>query len=468
MKTCAIICEYNPMHLGHAYQLDRVRAQGFDAIVGILSGPFVQRGEPAILDKWDRALIAVQNGMDLVVELPVARALESAQGFASGGVQLASLLPDVTHLAFGVESADRAALLTQVAETLDDPSFQETYRAFVAQGLSTRNAIVEALKEFFSKATAQTAAERNPAAQSGTTIDVFEELFRPNNTLAIQYLRALKKLPECPIEPLFIERIGADEDDIESMGDGNLDFDQIGTDEDDVEKIEESESETAQIDDEEALRKRIGTPQGNPRSHFHPSATMIREEVRKKHWDRIEPHVAAGILPLLQTVDLDTRGQRLTDLLTADDVREEEHYTNTPAFEPGMDQRFLNSFRDLPYDAKDRYRLSIDRAANKRHAKSRFRRMALQSLLRMQRADAQIAPHYLRPLAMNAVGAALLKSAKEADIPIVQKPTLLEQLSLSEEQTRLIELDMRAQALYEFLVGEKRGRDFLEHPYIVK
>ena len=106
MKTVGIICEYNPLHLGHQKQIDRIRREfGEDTvIVCAMSGNYVQRGSPAIIDKSLRAQAAVTCGADLVLELPVTTALSSAEGFAAGGVKLLSPLCDI--LCFGAETAN--------------------------------------------------------------------------------------------------------------------------------------------------------------------------------------------------------------------------------------------------------------------------------------------------------------------------------------------------------------------------
>ena len=106
-----IICEYNPLHLGHKKQLDHIRKTiGPDCgIVCLMSGNFVQRGKPAIFDKMVRAKAAVLAGADLVLELPVTAALSSAEGFAAGGVRLLGGFCD--YLCFGAESADENALM---------------------------------------------------------------------------------------------------------------------------------------------------------------------------------------------------------------------------------------------------------------------------------------------------------------------------------------------------------------------
>ncbi len=147
MKTVGIICEYNPLHLGHRKQIRRIRETfGPDtAIVCAMSGNFVQRGAPAIVDKSPRAMAAILSGADLVVELPVTTALQSAEGFAAGGVKILSRLCDT--LCFGSESADGEALMA-TARALLSQDFPPLLRSFLDQGLSfpaARQAALEAL-----------------------------------------------------------------------------------------------------------------------------------------------------------------------------------------------------------------------------------------------------------------------------------------------------------------------------------
>ena len=110
MKITGIICEYNPLHLGHKKQIDTIRSQNPDGIiVCVMSGNYVQRGFPAIVDKSLRAKAAILAGADLVLELPITAALSSAEGFAAEGVRILS--PFCTHLCFGAETCDATALM---------------------------------------------------------------------------------------------------------------------------------------------------------------------------------------------------------------------------------------------------------------------------------------------------------------------------------------------------------------------
>ena len=122
MQIAGIIIEYNPMHLGHVYLLEQVRARlGADtAIIGIMSGNFVQRGDFAVVRKHARAEAAVRSGMDLVLELPLPWAVASAERFADGGVQVLEKTGLVTDLAFGSECGNEM-ILRKAAEALLSP-----------------------------------------------------------------------------------------------------------------------------------------------------------------------------------------------------------------------------------------------------------------------------------------------------------------------------------------------------------
>ena len=185
MKIVGIICEYNPLHKGHVKQFDQIRALLGDdtAIVCLMSGNFVQRGAPAIVDKSLRAKAAVQCGADLVLELPVTYALSSAEGFAAGGVRILGSFCD--YLCFGAENADRQALL-QTAEALLSDAFPSLLRAQLEKGQSFPAARQAALEEM--------------------GIDS-KLLTSPNNILAVEYCKAILS-QRCTMQPLPIHRGG--------------------------------------------------------------------------------------------------------------------------------------------------------------------------------------------------------------------------------------------------------------------
>lgn len=171
MTTVGIICEYNPFHNGHARQFRLIREQFGDdcRIICLMSGSFVQRGEPAIFDKYVRARAAVACGADVVLELPVNYALSSAEGFASGGVKILSEL-GVDRLCFGCESDD-GNLIMSTASALLLPQTDEKIRAALKAGISYAAAREQAVSEVF---------------PPGAAV-----LQHPNDILAVEYCKAI-------------------------------------------------------------------------------------------------------------------------------------------------------------------------------------------------------------------------------------------------------------------------------------
>lgn len=172
MASVGIICEYNPFHLGHARQITLIRQRfGEDAaVVCLMSGSFVQRGEPAIFPRLDRARAALASGADLVLELPPLGSLSSAEGFARTGVRFLSPICD--HLCFGAESGTEEQL-TATAEALRRPDFSEKLRAALSVGISFPAARQAALE------------------QMGLNADL---LAKPNDILGVEYCKAILEL----------------------------------------------------------------------------------------------------------------------------------------------------------------------------------------------------------------------------------------------------------------------------------
>ena len=146
MRTVGVVCEYNPFHLGHARQLALLRQQDPEAaVVCLMSGLYVQRGQPAVFSRQVRARAALLAGADLVLELPVTVSLRSAEGFAAGGVEILDRL-GVEGISFGAETADRETLL-ETARQLLSPQFGEALRPHLDEGLSFPAARSRALKD---------------------------------------------------------------------------------------------------------------------------------------------------------------------------------------------------------------------------------------------------------------------------------------------------------------------------------
>lgn len=191
-QAAGIIAEYNPFHNGHLYHLQQTKEKTNLPVIVIMSGSIMQRGEPALLDKWTRARLAVDNGADLVIELPAAFSLRSAQYFASGAVALLQACGCVSTLSCGTENP--ATDFTALASALTSPECSKLLQEKLQQGLSYAAASEQALQEL-----------------TGKKI----QLNTPNDILALEYSKALLKTD---IKPIFIQRQHTDYNDTAISG----------------------------------------------------------------------------------------------------------------------------------------------------------------------------------------------------------------------------------------------------------
>lgn len=191
MKVSGIICEYNPFHNGHYYHIKKTRENGATHIVAVMSGNFVQRGDIAIIDKFERARAAVRCGVDLVIELPVAYALSGAEDFARGAMYILNSMGCIDELSFGSESGDINKLLPAVQASIACSQTLEL-KSMLDNGYSYPSAM-------------HVLAEKKFGKQVG---DVFNW---PNNILAIEYIKAISYL-NSKITPFTITRKNAGHD----------------------------------------------------------------------------------------------------------------------------------------------------------------------------------------------------------------------------------------------------------------
>lgn len=185
MQAVGIIAEYNPFHNGHKWHLEEAkRHSGQNFSIAVMSGNFVQRGETAIFDKWQRASLAVRSGVDLVIELPFVFSIRSAQYFAAGGLTLLDRLGVVSHLCFGAENADMI-MLKKAATAMNDKKVSLAMLSKLKSGATYAAALGYALEK-----------------ETDINLNVLKS---PNNILAVEYLRAMQDL-NSNIIPLPIQR----------------------------------------------------------------------------------------------------------------------------------------------------------------------------------------------------------------------------------------------------------------------
>lgn len=195
MKVCGIISEYNPFHNGHAYHIKKTKEEtNAEAIVAVISGNFIQRGLPALFDKWTRAKIAIQNGIDLVIELPAYYSISSAEYFAQGAVSLIDSLGIVSNISFGNKCSD-INILRRIANVLylEPEDFKNMLHSELKKGISYPIARSHSLKSFLKKEYEEKL--------------ISEILLDSNNILGIEYLKAIIN-NNSTITPVSIERTG--------------------------------------------------------------------------------------------------------------------------------------------------------------------------------------------------------------------------------------------------------------------
>ncbi|MFX0549107.1 nucleotidyltransferase [Hathewaya histolytica] len=206
MNISAIIAEYNPFHKGHLYHIKKTKElTNCDAIICVMSGNFVQRGMPAILDKWCRTEVALKNGIDLVIELPLVYSLSSAEFFSFGSISLLNSLNVVNSLSFGSETED-IEILKPIAKLLvEEPYlYKKALDYHLQKGLSFPKARSEAIKNYLQ--------------DNNTNIYNIDEILNSsNNILGIEYLKSLIRI-NSNISPFSVKRIGESYNS-ESLGD---------------------------------------------------------------------------------------------------------------------------------------------------------------------------------------------------------------------------------------------------------
>ena len=367
-KVCGIVCEYNPFHSGHQYQIQETRrflasdeqfcsfsANRECAVVAVMSGNFVQRSQPALFDKWTRARAAVAGGVNLVLELPTLYATAGAEQFARAAVSILQGTGAVTHLSFGSESGDLEGL-REVAAALNRPEFRDYLAEALTDGSSFAAARQKALTEML-----------------GARASL---LSHPNDILAVEYLKAIDSL-SAPFSPLAVRRLGA----------GHHERDE---------------------------------------GKEHLSATAARLLIARRRWDKLSPYVLSENLELYREAAeagaVAENGKFETALLTALRRISPEDYRKLGDVSEGLENRLYASAQSA-CDLEGLYH----GAKAKRYALSRIRRIYLAAYLGIKREEQQGLPPYIRVLAFDDTGRELLREMRKcASLPILMKAAVPE------------------------------------------
>ena len=365
MKVVGFITEYNPFHYGHLYHLNKSKEiTGCDYSVAVMSGSFVQRGEPSLIDKWTKAKMAIESGVDLVIELPTIYSVQSAEFFALGGIKLLESLNIIDYISFGSETGDIEPLKILAELFVKEPNeYKDLLKNHLKKGLSFPIARSKAAVEYLDNSRIN-------------NYDYKNILKSPNNILAIEYLKILYKF-NSNIEPITIGRVGHGYK-------------------------------------EKYISNKIA------------SATAIRKELFENQFDAVKRTLpSVNYYILLEYLNeykkfniLDNYSQTLVYLLRTVD---KERLSQLMDIEIGVDNRLIKyglKYNDI--------RQVIDATVTKRYPKTRIQRILIHLLLNLdKKAFIRLNnshPKYIRVLGMNQNGMLLLKEIKKnSKIPIINR-----------------------------------------------
>ncbi len=377
MKISGIICEYNPFHNGHLYHINETRKNGATHIVAVMSGNFVQRGDVAVMDKLERARLAVRSGADLVIELPVQYCLSSAENFATGAVFLLDSLGAVDEISFGSECGD-VDRLQEAMDTVEVMAMvhADDIREIMEKGYTYPRALTSVVK--------------------GKEPDIADIISEPNNLLAIEYMRALKRFSSTMI-PYTVKRVSSPHDS----------------------QITENGFASASL-----LREML---------EFENDITGIGEYTTQPWKDAISSAISKGEIASLNRLErvllYKLRSCSVEEIKEIDDVGQ------------GLENRIYGarmagSLDELLFTVK-----------TKRYTMARIRRIMLKLLIGVKKDDMAQLPPYGRILAFNERGREILAKAKNAaTIPYAASIAKLSQVSDIAE--RFVDLEIRASDIY--------------------
>ena len=406
MKVLGIVAEYNPFHNGHFYHLNESqKTSDAEVTVCIMSGNFVQRGEVAILSKWERAKIATLCGVDLVLELPFVYACNSAEYFAKGAVQILDGICLVDTISFGSESGN-VQNFSDIAHLLlhETDEFKDTIKASLDKGNSFPKARAEAIQKILGG-------------------DMAETISQSNNILAVEYIKELMNL-NSSITPITVLRKGpADNSDVTEKGFASA----TG-----IRKLLENRASVS-IDADAGI---------NSISEYVPDecfATLKNSNINIKE-----------------------KNDNLFMLLTAKVLSKSENELDE-IFSTG--EGLGNKLKKAIREAKDLESL-IDAVKSKRYTRTRIQRLLIHTLLDFKKPDFEYILNnqinYTKVLAFNDKGASLLKKIKKVEPKLPVITNINKEIDANDDIMKLLKYDILASDIYNLISGFD-VRDNSEH-----
>ncbi len=385
MKICGVIAEYNPFHNGHLYQLEQTKKQyGATHIAAVMSGNFTQRGDAAVFDKYRRTETALKNGADLVIELPVPYVLASAEQFALGAVSLLQSLGCVEMLSFGSECGD-IELLQETAGAVLYAQQCDEFFGMMKNGSTFPAALQKTVERYY-------------------TDDISETLTEPNNTLAIEYLKAMGELG-CAFKPVTIRRFGADHDSEKTSG-------------------------------------------------GFAGASLIRRKIRAGE-------DVSGYVPELPQTDFADLQNLETAVLAKLRVMSKAEIAKAPNVLMGLENRIYKAAR-VSTGLAELFLLT----KTKRYTMARIRRIILSCFLDIQKSDLKSPPAYVHILGMNGRGKEILAAA-DCKLPIDVSLKKLMEAGPKQKRQALLEARAGDLYALSFAKKRVCGLDFTAAPIIL-
>ena len=429
MNITGLIVEYNPFHNGHIYHLQKsLEKTNADASIAVMSGNFIQRGEPALFDKFSRAKAAVESGVDLVVELPSIYASQSAELFAKGSVSLLNSLGCVNSICFGSEEGNIDALyLIASILCLEPQEFKEKLSSYLGEGMLFPTARNKALFDYIN----------SPDFSFGDNfngIDLSEErlndiLSSSNNILGIEYIKQLISL-KSDIKPFTIGRIHSEYNSEEISGNINS---ATAVRKKLYEIISSKENNSSDIDE---LIKSIQT------------STDITNSIPESTLNMITSNIEKGFLPMYPEYFFET--------LISTIIRDKKNLESYFDISEGIENKIFKA----ALVTKD-YDELLNLVKSKRYTMTRIKRCLNNILLGITKDDMELAKGintipYVRILAFNSKGREIIREIKKSsEIKIINKFSEVEHFMDDKNFKFLIENDIKCTDIYNTIYYKK-------------
>lgn len=424
MKTIGIITEYNPFHNGHLYHLFKAKKMTeADYVIAIMSGNFLQRGEPAIINKWSRTKMALYAGVDLIIELPFVFSTQDANGFSFGAVKLLDSLQMVDYLCFGCET-DNLDTLYSISNFLhiEPQKYKDLIIYNSKKGFEFPKTRSQALCEYHRKFGIDGLEKISP-------LDLRKLLKYPNNILALEYIKHLLNL-KSKIQPVAIKRIGA------GYHQKNI---------------------TGNISSATSIRNEILNNLRSPRTDLF----MLN--------DKIKSTIPSSVFPVLERELREERGP-----ITLDSYRQFilatlrkmplEDISRIQGVTEGLENRIKEaSLKSYTVDQL------INSIKTRRYTRTKIQRIILHLMMNLSKKDVKIfnrcGPLYARILGFSKKGKTLLRTIKKnSSTPLVSKlsnylrqTASWENINIRNRSTKMLNYDILATDIY--VLGSKKAEN---------